>query len=242
MVVALGLGQDDPIVRFLIWDFDGAPGYREGRWASALHAVLEETMSGHGLERELLGARLRGGFPWHTSKIPHPELSSPDAWWGALLPVFVGAFEAAGLDPSTSRELAGKVRGAYVDSRHWRLFNDAVPALRGRSSRGWTHLILSNHVLELPRILREPGLDKHLHQIFNSAQSGYEKPHPRAFGGVLEAVAGAETAWMVGDNPEADVRGAEAIGLPAILVRGPNRGARHHCEDLTGIVDIVERA
>ncbi len=59
---------------------------------------------------------------------------------------------------------------------------------------------------------------------------------------MLEAVDGAEAAWMVGDNPEADVRGAEAVGLPAILVRGPKRGARHHCEDLSGIVDIVEKA
>jgi ribonucleotide monophosphatase NagD (HAD superfamily) len=56
---------------------------------------------------------------------------------------------------------------------------------------------------------------------------------------VLEAVTGADAAWMVGDNPKADVRGAEAVGLPAILVRGPKRGARHHCEDLSGIVDIV---
>lgn len=83
------------------------------------------------------------------------------------------------------------------------------------------------------------GLDGHITQIFNSAQSGYEKPHPRAFDGVLEAVTGADAAWMVGDNPKADVRGAEAVGLPAILVRGPKRGARHHCEDLSGIVDIV---
>lgn len=236
------MGKDDSIVRFLIWDFDGTLGYREGRWASALHAVLKETMPGQDFERELLGAQLRRGFPWHTPEAPHPELSSPDSWWDALMPVFVGAFEAGGLDPSTSKELAGRVYGAYVDPRHWRLFDDAVPALRGLSSRGWTHLILSNHVPELPGILHGLGLDGHLHQIFNSAYSGYEKPHPRAFSGVLEAVDGAEAAWMVGDNPEADVRGAEAVGLPAILVRGQKRGARHHCEDLSGIVDIVEKA
>jgi HAD superfamily hydrolase (TIGR01549 family) len=111
--------------------------------------------------------------------------------------------------------------------------------LRRLSSRGWTHLILSNHVPELTRILHDLGFDGHITQIFNSAQNGYEKPHPRAFHGVLEAVTGADAAWMVGDNPEADVRGAEAVVLPAILVRGPKRGARHHCEELSGIVDIV---
>lgn len=221
-----GLGQDVPVLRFLIWDFDGTLGYRVGRWASALHSVLEEAMPGHGFQREHLNAQLRRGFPWHSPEAPHSELSSPDLWWDALLPVFVGVFEAGGLDPSTSKELAGKIRNAYVDPRHWRLFDDAVPALRGLSSRGWTHLIPSNHVPEPPEILHNLGLDEHLHRIFNSAQTGYEKPHPRAFDGVLEAISGAEAAWMVGDNLEADVRGAEAVGLPAILVRDPKRGAR----------------
>ena len=240
--MAPGLGQDNPVVRFLIWDFDGTLGYRAGRWSSALQAVLQEARPGQGFDGELLGAHLRRGFPWHTPEAPHPETSSPDAWWNALLPVFVDAFEAGGLDPSTSEELAGRVRNAYVDPRHWRLFDDAVPALRELSSLGWTHLILSNHVPELPEILHNLGLDGHLHRVFNSAESGYEKPHPRAFDGVLEVVAGADAAWMVGDNPVADARGAEAVGLPAILVRGPKRGAPHHRENLSGIAEIVEVA
>ncbi len=58
---------------------------------------------------------------------------------------------------------------------------------------------------------------------------------------MLEAVVGADAAWMVGDNPEADVRGAEAVGLPAILIRSPKRGTRHHREDQARIGDFVER-
>jgi putative hydrolase of the HAD superfamily len=129
-----------------------------------------------------------------------------------------------------------------VDPRHWRLFDDATPALRELSSRGWAHLILSNHVPELPEILDNLGLAGRLLEVFNSAESSYEKPHPRAFDGVLETVAGAEAAWMVGDSLAADVRGAEAVGLPAILVRGQKRGTRYHCADLYGIADIVDEA
>jgi putative hydrolase of the HAD superfamily len=230
-------------VRYVIWDFDGTLGYRVGRWSSALRSVLEEGVPGHDHAGEALGARPRSGFPWPgTPEVPHPALSSPDLWWEAPLPVYVRAFEAGGVDPATSRELAGKVRAACVDPRRWRLYDDAVPALRDLSSRGWTHLILSNHVPELPEILRALGLEDRFLRVFNSAESGYEKPHPRAYDGVLETVAGAEAAWMVGDNPEADVRGAEAVGLPAILARGHKRGARHHCEDLSGIAGIIEKA
>lgn len=129
-----------------------------------------------------------------------------------------------------------------MDPRRWRLYDDAVPALRHLSSRGWTHLILSKHVPELPEILRALGLEARFLRVFDSAESGYEKPHPRAYDDVLETVAGAEAAWMVGDNPEADVRGAEAVGLPAILVRGHERGTRHHCEDLSKVAGTLERA
>lgn len=242
MVRAANLGQNTLIVRFLVWDFDGTLGYRVGRWSSALHSVLEEAIPDPDRTQEALNAQLRTGFPWHTPEVPHPQLSSPDSWWNALLTVFVRAFEAGGVGPPASLVLAGKVREAYVDPRHWRLFDDAVPILRDLSSRGWTHLILSNHVPELPEILRALGLEDHILQVFNSAESGYEKPHPRAFDGVLEIVAGAEAAWMVGDNPEADIRGAEAVGLPAILVRGPKRGTRYHREDLYGVLDVVEIA
>jgi ribonucleotide monophosphatase NagD (HAD superfamily) len=59
---------------------------------------------------------------------------------------------------------------------------------------------------------------------------------------VLQTVEGAEAAWMVGDNLAADVRGAEAVELPAIFVRGPKRGTRYHCANLQGIAGIVEKA
>ena len=123
-------------MRFLIWDFDGTLGYRVRRWSSALHSVLEEAMPGHGLEKERLSARLRSGSPWHAPQVPHPELSSPDAWWDALSPIFVRAFEGEGIDPSTARRLAVEVRATYVDPRHWQLFDDATPASRELSSRG----------------------------------------------------------------------------------------------------------
>ena len=95
------MGQDKPLVRFLVWDFDGTLGYRAGRWSSPLRSVQEKAIPGHGFEVEHLSAQLRRGFSWHAQEIPHPELSSPDSWWIALLPVFIRAFEAGGLDPTT---------------------------------------------------------------------------------------------------------------------------------------------
>ncbi len=79
-----------------------------------------------------------------------------------------------------------------------------------------------------------------MQRIFNSAQTGYEKPYPEAFRGVLDALSGAEELWMVGDNAAADVAGAKAVGIPAILVRRRREGVEPYCEDLGGIAAIVD--
>jgi putative hydrolase of the HAD superfamily len=183
---------------------------------------------------------MRAGFPWHSPQEYHPHLSSGDAWWGALEPRFAEAFAAVGVDERSAREMARAVRGAYLAPERWRLYEDALPTLEQLSSLGWKHLLLTNHVPELGEIVDHLGLDRHLHGIFNSAQTGYEKPHPEAFRRVLEALPHADAVWMIGDNARADVAGAESVGIPAILVRSRREGVERFCEDLTGIAAIVE--
>lgn len=102
----------------------------------------------------------------------------------------------------------------------------------------WRHVVLSNHVPELERIAGSLGLGAHLERIFNSARIGYEKPHPEAYRHALAACGNPSRAWMVGDNVAADVQGAEALGIPAVLVR--SRGeARHRADGLDGAVAIL---
>lgn len=94
----------------------------------------------------------------------------------------------------------------------------------------------------LGQIIDALGLGEHVQRVFNSAKSGYEKPHPRAFENLLQELNHPKRIWMIGDNPDADVRGAEAVSIPAILVRGCHDGARHRCGDLLGVAEIVGAA
>ena len=46
------------------------------------------------------------------------------------------------------------------------------------------------------------------------------KPSPAYFEAALEALdTDPERAWMIGDDIEADIRGAQALGMRAVLVR-----------------------
>ena len=211
-------------MKWLVWDFDGTLAYRVGEWPAWTQALLDRETPGHGVDPELLRPFLRTGFPWHSPEVHHPHLASADAWWGALEPRFADAFRAAGAEEARGSEMAKAVRLVYLDPERWRLYEDAIPVLEGLSSSGWKHAVLTNHVPELPEIAGHLGLDRHVERIFNSAQTVYDKPHPEAFRGVLDALGGAGEVWMIGDNADADVAGAKAASIPAILVREQREG------------------
>ncbi len=75
--------------------------------------------------------------------------------------------------------------------------------------------------------------------VLNSAETGYKKPHPRAFQIVVESLPDSESFWMIGDSMRADVAGAEAVGIPAILVRRPHEDAERYCESLSQVPSVL---
>ncbi|MEO5930542.1 MAG: HAD family hydrolase [Candidatus Kapaibacterium sp.] len=218
-------------MNYLIWDFDGTLGYRAGMWSGTLLEILDGEMPGHGRTIDDIRPHLRSGFPWHNHHITNPPNRSPDEWWLALHDLFRNAFIALGVPPPDAPRLAALVRPAYLDLNRWRLYDDTIPTLDALSALGWRHILLSNHVPELPEILQYLGLRRRFLSIFNSAVTGHEKPHPSAFRAVLDTIRPGATIWMIGDSMAADIRGAEAVGIPAIPVRGEEKG---------GIIAIVE--
>jgi putative hydrolase of the HAD superfamily len=204
----------------VLWDFDGTLAERPGMWRTCLVETLDEHEPEHRITTEALIPYLRSGFPWHRPDVPHPELCTPEAWWEEVSPLLARAYEGVGVAPERAAELARLARARYIDPRTgWRLFEDSLSALEELSGRGWRHVVLSNHVPELEAIVRGLGLAEHVEEVFTSAATGYEKPHPRAFETALRDRRDGEPVWMVGDNPEADVAGARRAGLNAVLVR-----------------------
>jgi putative hydrolase of the HAD superfamily len=226
----------------LLWDFDGTLGFRHGgMWGAAVLEVLTAHTSDLTVSLDQLRPYLQSGLPWHSPEVPHPDLVPADRWWDALNPVLVQALQGVGLDPDLARHLAPRVRHVYTSPERWRLYDDTIPTLRALSAAGWQHTILSNHVPELPGIVRHLELDDYMDHVLNSAATGYEKPHPRAYGIALERVAATGPVWMLGDNYRADVAGAEAVGLQAILVRKRHPGARFYCPGLGDVVTLLVR-
>jgi putative hydrolase of the HAD superfamily len=224
----------------VLWDFDGTLAWRPGLWGGCVLEVLDELAPGHTAELEKVRAVLKGGFPWDRHTEPHPHLSSPDAWWETVTPLLSRAIRGC-VEEARVPELAHAVRLRFIDaSKQWRVFDDTRSALGTTASTGWRNVVLSNHVPELSTLVAQLGLGDLVERVFSSATTGYEKPHPEAFRVALRACGNPARRWMVGDNPIADVAGAEALGIPAILVRTNGR-ARQTAKDVAAAAKLIVR-
>jgi putative hydrolase of the HAD superfamily len=210
-------------------------------WSAALLEILHQEQPACHVRIEQLRPFLQTGFPWHHPTCPHPEIQTAGQWWNALDGIFEKAFLGVGIQAEQAKELAKKVRLVYPNPTSWRLFEDVLPALEQLSHQGWTHLVLSNHVPELRQIIQSLQLNEQFAAVFNSAETGYEKPHKQAFGTLLNTLKEIEEIWMIGDDLKVDIAGAESLGIPGILVRRFHANARYYCETLQQISPIIRR-
>lgn len=119
-----------------------------------------------------------------------------------------------------SRELGREVDVATMMSAiRFHPAPDARPALGRLRELGLTLVCVSNWDISLPDVLADAGLAGMLDGVVSSAAAGARKPDPAIFETAL-ALAGCEPeeALHVGDTPEEDMAGAEAAGIPALLL------------------------
>jgi putative hydrolase of the HAD superfamily len=229
-----------PDLKYVIWDFDGTLAYRDGAWSGTLAGVLRGEVPGSNASVADFRPYMQAGFPWHQPERAHGSKNRDD-WWEALTPVFAHAFRCVGgQTEDEALRLARAVRRHYLDPAHWHLFDDTLPCLDNLRAQGWRHVVLSNHVPELPELIAALGLSPYIDRVFNSADTGYEKPHPEAFRNVIGSLGTCAKICMVGDNLQADIEGAQAAGLRAILVRSRHPGSGVCCDglaDLPGLLD-----
>jgi len=227
----------------LIWDFDGTLGYREGgMWSATVLEILQAQYPGCPYAIGDVRPHMATGFYWDRHEVPHPEIRDADAWWDGLRPRLAGAFRALGVPDGEVPRLVERVRPVYTDLRRWRLYPGTLEVLDRLSQEGWRHVILSNHVPELRDIVRQLGLLPRVAAFLNSAETGYEKPHPRAFRLAMQAVGDADNLWMIGDNPVADIAGAAQVGIPGILIGAEeDHRAVYTCQDLHEVARLLGR-
>ncbi len=84
--------------------------------------------------------------------------------------------------------------------------------------------VVANFTGNLERCLAELGMTPYLTAMVASAHAGVTKPDERIFRIALKALdRSPQAAWMIGDNFEADIRPAAALGMATVWVAPAER-------------------
>lgn len=115
--------------------------------------------------------------------------------------------------------LARRVYDTFGNPARWRAYEDVLPAMARLSERGLRLGIISNWDSRLGGLLTGLGFDDYIHAVISSAEVGLHKPDPRIFELACERLGvSPEDAAHVGDHHYADVLGATAVGMTAVLI------------------------
>jgi HAD superfamily hydrolase (TIGR01549 family) len=154
----------------------------------------------------------------------HPELDHDEEVWVRFTEDIVRGMGGEG---ANCRQVAEAITAGWLHSENFELYEDALPVLTRLRKHGLKIGLVSNTSRDLDAFVRHHALD--VDAWISSGVHGKVKPSPTIFKAVLELLdVEASAAVMVGDSPDDDVAGAEAVGIRAFLI---DREGKHGRDD-----------
>ena len=204
----------------VMWDFDGTLATRPGLWGACVLEVLDEQAPGH-------AGTLAGSAPTprRLSLAPGrrrpPRAVGADAWWNSLSPLLGRAFTGAGIDAAaTARWSTPSAPGSSTAPAAGGC--STTPA--GPAAHRRRRLAQRDPLQPCARAAR-PGGDARTRRPGRRGVQlgtiGYEKPHPEAFRHALSGMRRPPRRLDDRRQPGGRRPGAEALGIPAVLIRTP---------------------
>jgi len=244
-------------MKYILWDFDGTLGYREGMWSGTLYSLLVKNsityiplekiapyLKRSSLEemRPNLNRRFTSkGLTWHYPELSHKEIFGKKTWLEYYAFHFKNIFLELGVDEALSEKLSRNVINEFMDTSKWHLFDDVIVTLDNLNSNTYQNIILSNHVPKLYEIIKGLKIEKYFHKIYSSGNIGYEKPNPLIYKFVLnDSNICKDDCIIIGDNYYADVVGGFNSNIKSILVRDDNtNNYENYCKDFNNIIEKI---
>lgn len=224
-------------VKAILWDSDGTLLYGNESFKESLIKACAEVQ--FKLDEETARQFLRSSCSWNHPEIPHAHLDG-EGWWQELLTQMREFCLTQGI-AADKTEIVLKSFRQYVIDYDYKVYSDSAEVLRCFKSRGIQNYIISNNFPELHLVFERLGLGQYIDGYFTSADMGYDKPHSEIFTKALKSIGlwtFKDSVIMIGDNPIADVAGADAVGISAILVHNKANACRS-VDSLRELVSLI---
>ena len=225
--------------KYLLWDFDCTLAFRDGKWSS----TMQEILNAHHIHvpYDSIHAFMTRGLPWHEFEKSHSELLGNKTWWGHVENYLAKVFINLGVKEHLAVSFSKEFKEVYLDQSKWHLYEDTISTLDELTKQGYHHIIASNHVPELATLVKQLGIDTYFDEIYTSAKMNYDKPNVKFYQEIIQDLDEPQEIVMIGDNYNADVRGAKHAKLKAILVHNENTlHYEYYAQDLKDIPNCLK--
>lgn len=207
-------------IKAVILDFGGTLADGDLEW-DPYHEELRSYLAGQGHDVEMadLKRAIKGALDGlERVRLRGEERTFEEVYANALLKLGVQ------LGDEDLKAIHDIFKRHYVNS-----FYPCTERVLEELSARYKVALLSNTISDQPRVcLTEKKLDRHFTLMICSRDLGVRKPNPRIFRHVLrELGVEPEEAVHVGDNIEADMDGAEGVGITPIWIRSSNSPPWH---------------
>jgi len=213
-----------------IWDFDknAEESLHELYFKYKFDSLFNKESPSRFIETYTINNHRLWGL-YHHGKISKPELRKAR---------FADTFIELGVDPELFPE-EFELEYLAICPQKTNLFPHAHETLAYLDEKYNLHLISNGFKEACETKLEKSNLNKYFKNIFISEVVGVNKPDPRIFQFALETTgAHVQQSLMIGDNLDADVRGAMNVGMDAIFF---NPNSTEQPEDVPHmIVDLKE--
>lgn len=119
------------------------------------------------------------------------------------------------------------------------LFPNTIEILEYLKPKYQLHIITNGFQETQEKKMRNSGIWEYFDQIINSEMAGVKKPNPYIFELALEkARVNPDMALMIGDNLEADILGAQAVGFHALHFNAHNDPLHEYCDMIHDLGEI----
>ena len=156
----------------------------------------------------------------HETGIEKPSLDPDDSlvFWSHLYRRLLAELDIE------DEALVQRMYDTFSSSASYRLFDDALPALKEIEGAGYRLGLISNFEEWLEEMLVELEVGHVFETSVISGIEGIEKPDPEIYRIAVERVGVApDLSVHIGDSPKMDVEPAESVGMKTILLDRYNR-------------------
>ena len=145
------------------------------------------------------------------------------------------------LDYKIEDELIDTLSEQYIE--HLSSFNHLIPEtvdiLEYLRPKYGLHIITNGFQEIQEKKLKLSNIAGYFDQVVNSEMAGVKKPNPKIFQLALQmANVSPKNSLMIGDNIEADILGAKAVGFNALHYNAHDDPSHDHCEMIHKLGEI----